>query len=219
MGTNKYIKYNKSIILKYVINFIRSIFLLTSIYLLFRTGFKDAIFLSISMLFTFIPEIYTKIFGVKIPKYVSLVFCVFIFASQFLGTFMGFYGYKYWDVLLHLSSGILVGVIAIVLLGSLDRTYLMLRNKKIGFIISYILSIGIAGTSVWESMEFISDIIFKTHAQLGSLMDTMQDILCGSLGAIIFSIYIAVRVYQNKSSTLSEMMNINYYEKEYTDEI
>lgn len=46
--------------------------------------------------------------------YLSIIF--FIFISLYLGTLNNFYRYEWWDTMLHVVSGIIIGFFAIIIL-------------------------------------------------------------------------------------------------------
>jgi len=65
----------------------------------------------------FLPTIIRKIFKIKIANSVELVFLIFIFLAQLLGSVMHFYGIIYWyDSFVHFTSGLLTALFALLLL-------------------------------------------------------------------------------------------------------
>ncbi|WP_307400343.1 hypothetical protein [Paenibacillus anaericanus] len=45
-------------------------------------------------------------------------------------------------------------------------------------------------SGAWEIYEFVVDHLFGLHSQNASLTDTMLDIICGTVGAVVSSIYL-----------------------------
>ena len=77
-----------------------------------------------------------------------------------------------------------------------------------------IFTITVAGAGCWEIIEFIGDTFFGTNAQLGSLQDTMEDIICGTIVGGGFSVYVGVRMHQERSTCIKELLQMNKKEEE-----
>lgn len=123
-------------------------------------------------------------------KYKVIYYCVlsFIFISMYLANIFNFYGIPYYDKILHLISGILISPFGYIfskeLLGIEFKTK---RERNFSILFSLIFAIAVAG--IWEIWEFSTDLIFNFTAQ-GGLVDTMLDIICGTIGGIISAIII-----------------------------
>lgn len=195
---------------KTIIYLCRFIFLISIIYGTCTGKWEHLILLIGSMLLTYVPEIYTKWTKVKIPIGARLFYTVFIFGAQWLGSYRGFYGHIFfWDALLHGASGVFLGYVALIILVSLDRDYTLFKQNKTSVIIAFILAVGIAAAGIWEIIEFTGDTFLKTNAQLGSLQDTMEDIICGTLGACVFAIYIGIVMKTKTKSCVDQLLSIN----------
>jgi hypothetical protein len=64
--------------------------------------------------------------------------------------------------------------------------------------IQLVLSLGLTAvtTVVWEFLEFLADITFGTHMNLG-VSDTLSDLLFGLLGALVVVVAAALRLARN----------------------
>lgn len=133
----------------------------------------------------------------KKSKIIYYSILIFIFLSMYLANVWNFYGIPNYDKFLHLGSGILIALIGYVL-------YLYLSGGKeqngmnalTPVIFSIIFSIAAAG--VWEIWEFATDMMFGLSAQNGSLLDTMIDIICGTIMGIVTNIPIYLYVKGRK---------------------
>ncbi len=200
-----YMKWSKGIIY-----LCRLIFLINSVYLICILKFDRLVLLLGSLLLTFVPELYTKWTKVNIPIGARLFYTLFIFAAQWLGSYLGFYGYiPCWDVLLHATSGIFIGYVALIILVSLDRSQTLFKQNKIGVIVTFVVAVGIAAAGIWEIIEFSGDVFLGTNAQLGSLQDTMEDIVCGTLGSGAFAVYIGLVMKARRRSCIDQLLQIN----------
>lgn len=141
--------------------------------------------------------VYKKTFLRKSRTSFYLIF-TFMFAAMYLGSVIDFYeiipGY---DKILHLISGAIIALIGYILFLSLIKgdakgTF----NPMMGVLFSIIFSIAAAG--VWEIWEFSTDQLFGFTSQNNSLIDTMWDIICGTVMGLITNIPIMMYVKGKK---------------------
>ena len=177
---------------------IRGIFFVFSVFEMIRLNWADVALLIAGFVLSFIPYLY--------EKWVD----IFLLGTQFFGSYLGAYTYfSWWDIMLHLSSGILVGYIGLILLITLDRNHLLFIKKKIGVIILFVFAIAVTGAVFWEIFEFTSDTLFGTNTQLGSLRDTMGDLICGTIVGGVFALYIGMMLHEEKKSCVSKLLQLN----------
>jgi uncharacterized membrane protein YjdF len=116
---------------------------------------------------------------------------LFIFITMFLANEFGLYGViPYLDKIEHLFSGVIlcfVGLLMYMKMNNVGKT--TTRNPKPAVWFSLFFAVAMAG--VWEIFEFTTDSLFGLHSQNGSLIDTMTDIICGTVGAIATAFYLA----------------------------
>lgn len=136
--------------------------------------------------------------------YYSII--VFIFLSMYLANVWNFYGIPNYDKYLHLGSGVLIALIGYVwflhLCGEKDIPEM---NPLAPVIFSIIFSIAAAG--VWEIWEFSTDMAFGLSAQNGSLLDTMTDIICGTVMGIVTNIPIYFNIKGKKIKFIDSIVN------------
>lgn len=139
---------------------------------------------------TFIPQVLNKVFHIQLTKFMKNFLVLFSMLAQWGGTYLRAYDYiSWWDIFLHGLSAVLVVFAGVVLLRLIDPEF-MLFEKRQYKIISWFLFMTVSASAVfWEICEFIGDTFFGTNAQLGSLVDTMEDmIICVVIGAIFIPI-------------------------------
>ena len=145
--------------------------------------------------------VYAKSFlkGYIIAYYMILGF---IFISMYLGNIWSFYSILYYDKFLHLSSGFLTSIIGYIL-------FLELFNEKVRKGIKpnvsaiFVSIFSIAAAALWEIWEFTTDLLFGLDSQAGGLIDTMLDIISGTLVGIITALLI-YRHYKGKNIKVIE---------------
>jgi hypothetical protein len=142
------------------------------------------------------PFIFRERLPVVIPAEFQLLAGLFVFGSLYLGEVRGFYErIWWWDLALHLGSGLLLGVLGFLLvyvLNENDRIDLHMQPRFVAlFAFVFAVSLG----ALWEIFEFTMDQLFGTNMQepmLGDdsgLTDTMWDLIVDSVGAAAISLY------------------------------
>lgn len=161
------------------------------------------------------PLYLAKHFRVLIPAEFQLLTIGFVFAAVFLGEVHGYYTrFWWWDIVLHTSSGFLLGIIGFLLVYVMNESERINLNMRPGFVALFAFLFALGAGTLWEIFEFAMDSIFGTTMQkpmLGDdsgLTDTMWDLIVDAIGALIISVlgygYIKTT---NESSFLERMIH------------
>jgi uncharacterized membrane protein YjdF len=155
----------------------------------------NAVIISGIILITLLPQLLARRFDVVIPAEFQLLTIGFVFASLFLGEVHGYYTrFWWWDIVLHTSSGFLLGIIGFLLVYVLNETEQIQLNMRPGFVAFFAFLFAVGTGAVWEIFEFTMDSLFGTDMQktmLGDssgLTDTMWDLIVDTVGALIISV-------------------------------
>ncbi|MFD0696771.1 hypothetical protein ACFQZT_22150 [Paenibacillus sp. GCM10027628] len=118
---------------------------------------------------------------------------LFIFVAMFLGNEFGFYSViPYLDKIEHLFSGVILCFVGLLFFIKINTNADILRfQSKIAIWFSFFFAVAMAGC--WEIYEFTTDWLFGLNSQQGSLLDTMWDIICGTIGAVATSRYLTYK--------------------------
>lgn len=109
---------------------------------------------------------------------------LFILMAMYFGNVLNFYDLvPYYDKILHTSSGIIIGIMSIVVYAHFTKEYFHKINPRFVMLFCVIFTLALAGG--WEIWEYTTDKIFGLNSQLNSLDDTMTDIICGTVGGLI----------------------------------
>lgn len=115
-----------------------------------------------------------------------------VFCTIFLGERLGFYEtFWWWDLAAHAISGALLCCLAAVLFDQLIRS----NPRRNGILrLAFVLSFSIAIAALWEVVEYLIDQFFDSDAQLGSLDDTMTDIIAHLVGVALSAALLVPRL-------------------------
>lgn len=159
-----------------------------------------------AIILTILPHIFAYIFKINYPKIVQIMYYLFLFLSLFLGTFVGLYiKAPLYNRFVHIYGGALLGIISMFFVQKVSAG----REKQLKPMIVFLLifTFSMCFEACWEIWEFVGDSIFdlnmQTYAIGGvdlvgkkALQDTMLDICCNFVGAIICATICAICSYK-----------------------
>jgi hypothetical protein len=140
------------------------------------------------------PVIFRKKMEMEIPAEFHLAAVVFMFASLYLGEIRGFYyRFWWWDIALHTSAGLLMGIVGFFLVYLLNESKRVELHMTPGFISLFAFLFAVTIGTLWEVFEFSMDQLFGLNMQKpmmadpSGLTDTMWDMIVNAMGAFIIS--------------------------------
>jgi len=154
----------------------------------------------LGLLVAHLPLLLAKVLKMEIPPGMRVMYSGFLFCAIFLGEVMSFY-YRvaHWDDILHLSSGIMIGLFGSMLVTNLCKTKARINLPPVAVAV-FCFCFAICVGAVWEIFEFSMDALLglnmqKTMLQSGeelqghlAVVDTMKDIIVDTCGSLIASI-------------------------------
>lgn len=154
-----------------------------------RRDWENVFLTAIVILLTLVPAFLWRTYRIVIPPEFQLISAGFVFLSLFLGSAADFYyRYWWWDVVLHTSSGFLLGIIGFVALFLLNNTDRLPQGMKPSFLCIFGVMFAITLGVVWEIFEFAVDSIapdINMQSRETGVVDTMQDLIVDTIGAVI----------------------------------
>lgn len=163
--------------------------------LLWSAHWVQAVLVLALMLVIALPAIQRRGVIAMVPVEIQVCTVIFIFATLFLGEFRDFYGrFWWWDLVLHICSGILLGLLGFILLYLLNETEAVGMALRPAFLAFFAFCFAVALGALWEIFEFAMDQIFGMTMQkpmLGDpsgLTDTMWDLIVDTVGALVASV-------------------------------
>ena len=165
------------------------------IYLLIESQWLSLFVVSLLLIVLFIPIIFKKRLQVDIPAEFHLTAVLFTFAALYLGEVQHFYQRVWWwDIALHGSAGLLMGIFGFLLIYILNESIRIDIHLTPGFIAFFAFTFAISIGTVWEIFEFSVDEIFQLNMQKpmmgdpSGLTDTMWDMIVNAIGALMISL-------------------------------
>ncbi|MBQ2260356.1 MAG: hypothetical protein II336_03205 [Loktanella sp.] len=160
---------------------------------------------ALTLILSLAPVLLASRFNIALPFPFVVSIVVFIIASLILGEVFDIY-YKiwWWDIALHATSAIALGMIGFLFIYMLfDGDKFAAPPSAIAFLaFTFALSIG----AMWEIFEYGMDVFFGTNMQK-SADDTMIDLIFDAIGAIIGALAGYAYLKGRKTGLLSRLLN------------
>jgi len=180
---------------RYITVFLKITLIIGALLALYQGRIQAAAEIIIILSITFLPLLLGSRFKVRIPHEFELFAVIFIYASLFLGEVHDYYTrYWWWDMLLHGSSGLLLGILGFLLIYVLNEDENINLELSPGFMAFFAFVFAMAFGAIWEIFEFTMDQLFGTNMQKpmfndpSGLTDTMWDLIIDGVGALIISV-------------------------------
>ncbi|MDQ8182233.1 hypothetical protein [Pelagicoccus sp. SDUM812005] len=174
----------------------QSVMCLELVLLLVGQMWMSSVGLIAIMAITSAPALLGKRLPVSIPHEYEFLAITFVFAALFLGEFHSYYErFWWWDIALHTTSGLLLGIVGFLLVYVLNEAREIKMHMRPGFVALFAFAFAVAGGAVWEIFEFAMDQLAGTNMQKpflddpSGLTDTMWDLIVDTLGAVIISCF------------------------------
>lgn len=162
---------------------VRACFVLAAVFALARGDFEAMAIALIGLAASVVPQFIMRRYQIKLPLLYELIIIGFVVASLLFGELLDAYSHIWWwDSMLHLSSGIIIGYIGFIILWTL---YLQDRlNVAAGMMAFLTFSVSMMVAAIWEVIEFSVDQIYGATMQHGNF-DTMKDIVLAMFGSLL----------------------------------
>ena len=163
-GIRKQIREHRSTFVVYVI--LRIFVVAAMILSLLRGDYHSFFVCSLVLVLFMLPFFVQSNFGIELPSTLEIIILLFIFAAEILGELASYYiRFKYWDVLLHGTTGFLAAAVGFSMVDVFNR------NERFKFSLSpaflavvafcFSMTIGV----LWEFFEFGMDWLFDMDMQ------------------------------------------------------
>ncbi len=160
----------------------------------------------IILLFSALPAIFERKYQIILPVEVEFALTTLIFLHFILGEAANYYNRFWWfDLVLHSSSGILIGMVGFVII------YFFLYTNRISanpiMVAVFSVSFSLAAGAIWEVFEFMMDLVFGFNMQKSGLADTMSDLIVNFLGACVVGIGVYRYLTKDEDGVIKTLVN------------
>ena len=177
-------------------NIIRAVFLILTVYYIYRHDFKKLRSTIIVFVLTFVPVFLDRVFMLRADLLGNVLYFIIIVMSLYLGSELKFYDkFSWWDRVLHFLCGIMFVSFGIPLAVKMNI------SARIG-VLFFCFTLSSTLHILWEVAEYIVDMIAHTDhqrwqkhspannhlspkaVQPAGLVDTMNDIIICMLSTV-----------------------------------
>ena len=173
------IKENKKAFIVYII--LRTITLGVMIRAVFLGQWESVFTCALTLVLLLVPPFLEKKLRITLPSVLEIIAFCFVFAAEILGEIGCYYvKYKFWDTMLHTTSGFIFAAFGFCIVDMLNR------NKRIRLTLSpaslavvafcFSMTTGV----IWEFFEFFADILFSTDMQKDFLVSEFATVALDS---------------------------------------
>lgn len=169
--------------------FIIAILLSGATWAIIQRNYLEAVLIVALSCISLSPYFIGRRYAITLPAEFELVAIIFLYASLFLGEMGDFYNrFAWWDTILHTGSGFLLGVVAFVLVFTLNQRPDVHLTLDPFFLCLFAFCFAVAAGAIWEIFEYAMDRTFGLNMQKSGLVDTMWDLIVDTIGALVVSI-------------------------------
>lgn len=157
-----------------------------------RRDWENVFLTIVVILLTLAPALLSKRYRIFVPPEFQLISAAFVFLSLFLGSATDFY-YKFWwwDIVLHTSSGFLLGMAGIIALFLMNRSPGIPQGMRPSFVCFFAVTFAVTLGVLWEIFEYVVDRIapaVNMQSNETGVVDTMHDLIVDTIGAVIVAL-------------------------------
>lgn len=156
---------------------------------LWRRDWENVFLTVIVIALAMFPAFLSRRYRIFVPPDFQLVAVGFVFLSLFLGSVGDFYyHFWWWDIVLHISSGFLLGIVGWITLFLLNQTDRLPQGIRPIFLCFFGVTFAVFLGVLWEIFEFIVDQLWPAanmQSNETGVVDTMYDLIVNTVGASI----------------------------------
>jgi hypothetical protein len=152
-----------------------------------RRDWENVFLTALVILLTMTPAFLWRRYRVFVPPEFQLISAAFVFLSLFLGSAADFYyEFWWWDIVLHTGSGFLLGIVGFISMFLLNQTNRIPAGIRPEFVCFFGVTFAMFLGVLWEIFEFAVDRFTTANmqSQETGVVDTMQDLIVDTLGAV-----------------------------------
>lgn len=139
--------------------------------------FMNAFTCLLMLIITFAPSYINNKTRMIVPTLLQTGIVLFTFAAMYLGNLSGYYSiFPWWDVMLHSTSGFMLGLIGFLLFYSLNRDRDFVFNLNYICIALFAFCFAMTCGVIWEFYEYFCDCFLGMNLQRSFFAEDMKDL-------------------------------------------
>ena len=155
-------------------NVFRALLVLTIVGSIFTQSWLNLAVAVLTLLLTYLPLFLADRGHIILPPLFQLIVLLFLFAALYLGEIRAYFvRFWWWDIALHISAGVILGIVGFFLIYFLNQKERISLVLSSGFIVLFAFAFAVTAGVVWEVFEFAMDGVFGLTMQKSGLVDTM----------------------------------------------
>ncbi len=171
-------------------------------------------YLGVGILFV-LPILFEVIFKRRLSNTIYTFINIFLFFFTFVGVVLLFYGYvPFYDKAMHSLFGYIGCILGLLIVCKLAKY----EELNPIFIAIVCFSVSLMCGAVWEIFEYMCDSFLGQNMQgdllttidgeqIRTITDTMRDIICNFVGALVFIIHYILHIKSKKNLYLGNIIN------------
>lgn len=197
---------NSDKVIIYVSYFLKLVLIFAIVEAIYFQNWMSLFLACLTLFLTFLPAMISKNYKLNLPLELEFLILIFLFSSIFLGELKLYYDrYWWWDIVLHISSAIILGIIGFIIVYVLNEEKSVKMKLSPLFIAMFSFTFAVAIGAIWEIFEFAIDYFFGLNMQKNGLVDTMWDLIVNTFGALFVSV---VGYFYSKKVKISFFQNL-----------
>ena len=119
---------------------------------------------ALMILLSYAPAIISRRMRIVLPVGLQMAMVIFILLAQFFGEILRFYDrIWWWDIMLHGSSGFMLGIVGVLVVYSLNEA--IVEKIHPATIMLFAFCFAMTAGAIWELFEFIADYLLGMNMQ------------------------------------------------------
>lgn len=191
LSTSEYVLDNQGVYVKSTL-FLQALLVLGLVLFVVKRDWEN-VFLTVTVIgLTVLPAFVMRRYRVYVPPEFQLIAVAFVFLSLFLGSAGDFYyRFWWWDIVLHVGSGFLLGIVGWITLFMMNETDRLPPGVRPEFLCFFGVTFAVFLGVLWEVFEFAVDRLapgVNMQSLETGIVDTMQDLMVDLAGAVIVAL-------------------------------
>lgn len=188
LPTREHVLQNQGVYVKCTL-FLQALLVLGLVLFVVKRDWEN-VFLTLTVIgLTVLPAFIMRRYRVYVPPEFQLIAVTFVFLSLFLGSAGDFYyRFWWWDIVLHVGSGFLLGIVGWITLFLMNETDRLPPGMRPEFLCFFGVTFAVFLGVLWEIFEFAVDRLapgVNMQSLETGIVDTMQDLMVDLAGAVI----------------------------------